>query len=420
VLQAMVEAGYLERAEAERIAAAGVASPVPQDKAGAHAADHAAVEAKRLLGGLSRDMVVRTTIDPAVMAAAQAAGEAAVGADPRLAGADLAVLVAEEDGAVRAMIGGRDYQSSAFNRATQARRQPGSTFKPFVFLAALEAGWRPEDVVNDTPIAVPTDQGPYAPANYKDRYYGPVTLTEAMSRSLNAAAVRLQEAVGRGNVVDAARKAGLSETADVGPALALGVTEQAPMEVLGAYMTLSSGGVRADPYLVEAVETPEGRGLYRRLPPPRREPAFAPASMVALDHMLRATVRQGSGVHARIEGHHAAGKTGTGQDSRDAWFAGYASGLVGVVWMGRDDNRPMGKGEGGVSGSGAPAKVWAAAMTAALDGRPAREPVPYAPRPKPAPEPDSFLDHLADLLGLPRERDEVGELIDEVTAEPAG
>jgi penicillin-binding protein 1A len=211
--------------------------------------------------------------------------------------------------------------------------------------------------------------------------------------------------VGRGRVISAARRAGLDGVEDVGPSLAFGVTSHTPWEVLAAYSTLSAGGRTAAPHLVASIETDRGQVLWRRRPI-EGEQVFEERHTAALSHMLHSVVERGSGVHARIEGHQAAGKTGTAQDSRDAWFAGYASGVVGVVWMGHDDNSPM-AGSGGVSGSGAPARVWKRAMTAALSGRPARPLLPYEP---PAPE-RSLLEHLAGLLGL-------GDGQDQAAADP--
>ena len=392
VLRAMTQAGYLTATQAEAVIADGVAGIADAGSIGGYAADAALAEMRARLGSPSVEVVVTTTVDAGLTARVAGALEAEMTAEPLTAGAEGAVILMEEDGAVRALVGGRNYAESAYDRARLARRAPGSTFKPFVYLAALEAGWRPEDLVDDSPVVIETDEGPYEPGNYLGRYYGAVTLTESLRRSLNAPAVRLQEAVGRGAVVDVARRAGL-DPRDVGPALALGVTEETPLAVAGAYAALSSGR-RAAPYLVAEVRTTDGDVLYRarRTPGPQ---VIADADRVALDHMMRAVVREGSGVHARLEGHRAAGKTGTGQDSRDAWFAGYASGLVGVVWMGRDDYAPMTADGTGLSGSGAPARVWRAAMTAGLEGRAPRPVTPYVPLPKE----EGLLDHLAGLLG---------------------
>ncbi|MBB4657667.1 PBP1A family penicillin-binding protein [Parvularcula dongshanensis] len=413
VLAAMVDAGYLTASQAERIEAEGIASVVPRDDSNAYGADAAVAEARRVLGGIGRNVVVTTTLDAAAGRGVAQSVEDVLGADPRVDPAvEAAVLLAEEDGAIRVMIGGRDYARSTFNRATLARRQPGSVFKPFVYLAGLESGLRPESIVDDSPIRI----GTYAPDNYKDRYYGEVSLTEAMARSLNAAAVRVQEEAGRSRVVSVARRAGLSGASDTGPALALGVIEATPVEILQSYATLSTGGVPSEPYLVTRIATPDGRVLYEHRPPPPGLPVFAERDMVALGHMLQAVVHSGSGVRAAVPGHLAAGKTGTGQDSRDAWFAGYASGLVGVVWLGRDDFGPMEGPKGAVTGAGAPAVLWSQAMRIGLEGRPARDPVPYAPEP----DEKSLFEHLAALLTRRSpDDDQIADLIQEIRAQPA-
>ena len=388
VLRAMVNAGYLTATQADAVIADGIASVQDAPSSGSYAADAALAELRERVGTPSVEVTVVTTVDAALTAQVTRALDTEMTAEPLTADAEGAVILMEEDGRVRALVGGRDYAASPYDRTRLARRAPGSTFKPFVFLAAVEAGWRPESLVDDSPVEI---EG-YAPGNYKDRYYGEVSLTEALRRSLNAPAIRLQEAAGREAVVNLARRVGLGAE-DVGPALALGVTEQTPLAVANAYAALSSGR-RASPYLISEVRTAQGDVLYRARTAPGPQ-VVAEADRVALDHMLRAVVREGSGVHARVPGHAAAGKTGTGQDSRDAWFAGYASGLVGVVWMGHDDFAPMGDDEGALSGSGAPARVWSAAMTAGLEGRPPRAPIPYVP----APKEEGLLDHLAGLLG---------------------
>lgn len=388
VLRAMVDAGYLTATQAEAVIADGIAKADAEQITSSYAADAALAELRQRVGNPSVEVTVVTTLDADLIAQASAALNTQMEADLATQGAEGAVVLMEEDGRIRALVGGRNYAASPYDRTRLASRAPGSTFKPFVYLAALEAGWRPESLIDDSPVDI---EG-YEPGNYKDRYYGDVTLTEALRRSLNAPAVRLQEAVGRQAVVDVARRTGLSAH-DIGPALALGVTEETPLGVAAAYGALSSGR-RAAPYLISEVRTSGGDVLYRARTQPRPV-VIQEANLVALDHMMRAVVTEGSGVHARIAGHQAGGKTGTGQDSRDAWFAGYASGLVGVVWMGRDDFSPMTGPTGGLSGAGAPARVWATAMSAGLEGRSPRVPVPYVP----APQEEGLLEHLAGLLG---------------------
>lgn len=419
VLSAMVEAGFLTTAEAQHISEAGVASVVHEDRRVAYAVDHAVVEAKRLLGSFTEDVTVQTTIDAALIHHVISARERIAAADPLYTPqVQTAALVLEEDGAIRGLIGGNDYKESVYNRATQANRQPGSVFKPFVYLAALENGWWPEDEIEDAPIKI----GTYEPTNYKDTYAGFVSINEAMRRSLNAAVINLQEEVGRDKVVATARRMGLRHVDDIGPALALGVMEATPLDIAQSFLPFSNGGVPATPYIVEQITDAQGARLYQRSALPTRLAEIDPPTLAAFDYMMRAVVHSGSGGRARISGHYAAGKTGTSQDSRDAWFAGYASGMVGVVWLGKDNDTPMDNGRAYMSGSGAPAQLWAAMMSAALEGRPARPPLPYTPRPAP---PKNLFEHLANILGgggdddaMPTpapEPDSLSQLIDEVS-----
>jgi penicillin-binding protein 1A len=411
VLDAMVEARIITPQQAKDARLAGIARPVAGDTSAAYAADHAVTEAERLLGRIDRDIVIETTIDAGMTRRAAAERAVIAAEDPAWTPEiQTAILALEESGEIRVLIGGNDYATSVYNRATQARRQPGSVFKTFVYLAALEDGWRPEDQINDAPVVI----AGYEPGNYKDRYYGPVSLTEAMYRSLNAAAIRLQERVGRPHVIDVARRLGLGEIDDSGPSLALGVMSTTPLDVARSFLPLSNGGHAATPYIVDTIRDADGRAIYRTLPSFEGQPVIDAEVLVAFDHMLRSVVTHGSGVRARVPGHVAAGKTGTSQDSRDAWFAGYASGMVGVVWVGRDDDRSM-EGPGGtISGSRAPAQIWAATMATVLEGRQPREPVPYVPRP----QPKSLFEHLADVLNVrrpervePAEDDAMGELL---------
>ncbi|MEM6649163.1 MAG: PBP1A family penicillin-binding protein, partial [Pseudomonadota bacterium] len=354
VLNAMVEAGYLSAKDAQKIAANGVAQVYTKDQYHAYAVDHAVAEAQIKLGGFTKDITIWTTIDTPALKQAALARDSIEAQDPLYTDkVETAFLALEEDGAIRILVGGNNYSKSVYNRATQAKRQPGSVFKPFVYLAALEQGWYPDDIIDDSPIMV----GKYRPTNYKNRYYGEVPLTEAMSRSLNAAVIRLQERVGRHHVVDVARRAGFEGIDDVGASLALGVVETTPLTVAKSFLPLSNGGYPYTPYIIRQIEDTRGEILYTYAPPLLKTAIFDPQTLIAFDHMMRTVVHSGSGVRARIPGHHAAGKTGTSQDSRDAWFAGYVSGIVGVVWLGKDDNSPMEEGRGYISGSRTPATL---------------------------------------------------------------
>ena len=421
VLAAMVDAGFLKASTAKHIKASGIATVIEDDRRLDYAVDHAVAEAERLLGGFTHDVVLHTTLDASLVHQMVAARQLVADGDPLYTDeVQTAALILEEDGAIRGLIGGNDYRHSVYNRATQAMRQPGSVFKPFVYLAALEEDWRPEDLIDDSPIEI----GKYRPQNYRDRYYGEVPLTEAMSRSLNAAVIRLQEEIGRHRVVNVARRAGFPPINDSGPALALGVLEATPLDVAQSFLPLSNGGYPYTPYILNRIESTEGERLYvYRAPMPAA--AFDPEILAAFDHMMYQVVRSGSGFRAHVPGHYAAGKTGTSQDSRDAWFAGYASGMVGVVWLGKDDDTPMGTGRHSISGSGSPARLWSAMMTAALTDRPARLPRPYTPKPRAK----TLFDHLSDILGgkkasqvddnavesQPKAQDDLSRLLEDMT-----
>ncbi|MFN3961054.1 MAG: transglycosylase domain-containing protein [Parvularculaceae bacterium] len=361
VLDAMLAAGFITAEEAKAAAASAVRVGPSRFAGAPYFVDHAIAEARTRSNGVDADLVVRTTLDPAINEAADlglVAGAARAGLDPEI---EAAVVILDGEGRIRALSGGRDYRRSQFNRATTARRQPGSAFKPFVFLAALEAGASPHDVVEDAPVRI----GDWAPANYKNQYFGAVTIAEALSRSLNGATVRLQEDAGRGAVRLAARRMGLVSPLSQGPALALGVDAVSPLELAGAYVPLVNGGYRVEPHAVASLATSDGEIIYRRNAN-LVAVAASPGSIAALNDMLRAVVTQGTGRAAALSRYEAYGKTGTTQESRDAWFVGHAGGLVCAVWIGRDDNRPMGD----ITGGKAPAVIWREVMERVLEVRP--------------------------------------------------
>lgn len=360
VIDAMEKAKFITAIDAARARRETVVLAAPRFAAAPYFVDHIITEARGLTAGLDADLIIRTTFDPKLQAALERGAAAGLSLEPLPSGTQMAAVILDAEGGVRAMVGGRDYRVSQYNRATQALRQPGSAFKPFVFLAALEAGWRPETAVFDAPIAI----GKWAPDNYGGVYHGEVTLREALSRSLNSATIRVQERVGRGAVRICARRMGLDRVATRGPALALGVDAVSPLDLAGAYAPLVNGGFRVGTHAIDSIKTADGALVYRR-DPAMRDVAASLRSVAALNDMLRTVVARGTGRAAAIPGWNAAGKTGTTQDSRDAWFAGHAGGLVAVVWVGRDDNRPM----DGVTGGGAPAVIWREAMRRALEDR---------------------------------------------------
>jgi penicillin-binding protein 1A len=261
------------------------------------------------------------------------------------------------DGAVSALVGGVDYRRSEFNRVTQAHRQPGSAFKPFVYLAALQAGISPWEWRDDRPV----DVAGYQPANYKDAHYGRLRLADALARSVNTITVNLAQEVGIAKVAAAAHQAGISSPLENNASLALGTNEVTPLELASAYGFFANGGHVVTPFLVSRIENAAtGAVLYQH------EDASTPILMNDQVHkdmnaMLYQVVTAGTGTAARLAGREAAGKTGTTQDYRDAWFAGFTHDHVAVAWVGNDDNHPMRR----VTGGSIPALLWRTVMTAA-------------------------------------------------------
>lgn len=353
VLGAMVETGAISAAQA-REAGAAIAFPPPPPRESGWFADWAAEQAATLVPP-NADAVLTTTLDlrlQRVVEAKLAGVLAGPGAQDGV-GEGAVVVLDAASGAVRAMAGGRDWRAGAFNRAVTARRQPGSAFKPFVWLAALEAGRTPDDTVLDAPVNV----GGWRPANFDGRYRGTVTLETALAQSLNTAAVRLEmESGGPRYVTAIARRLGLTGRLPDDATLALGTGEASLLELASAYSAFFNGGRRAAPVAVTG-----GRAGGAALPIPDNPPeqAMEPGHAEMMARMLAAAVRGGTGRAAAIRGRAVAGKTGTTQDNRDAWFVGWVGagsrgGLVIAVWLGNDDNAPM----KGVTGGGLPARLF--------------------------------------------------------------
>jgi penicillin-binding protein 1A len=361
VVDAMLDAGFITHEQADLAYRSPVKIGASQFSGAPYFVDYALSEAKSAAKGVDADLTIRTSFDPALQDALEmglSAGLALSRLDPSI---EIAAIIMDGDGAVKAMAGGRDYRISQFNRATHARRQPGSAFKPFVYLAALELGGDPLDIVEDAPVSV----GKWSPENYKGKYFGEVTMTEALARSLNGATVRVQEQTGRGAVRLVARRMGFKGLLTQGPALALGVDAVTPLELAGAYAPFANGGYSITPHSVERVDLSDGGRVFVRKTS-YVDAAAAPQSIRKLNDMLAAVTEWGTGKAAKLSRYQARGKTGTTQANRDAWFAGHAGGLVCVVWVGRDDDKPMGE----VTGGGAPAIVWREIMERALIARP--------------------------------------------------
>jgi penicillin-binding protein 1A len=315
-----------------------------------------------LVGHVDEDLKVDTTIDPALQAAAEKALVEELAQKGQKFDVEQGALVAmTPDGAVRAMVGGRNYAESQFNRAVAAKRQPGSAFKPFVYLTALEHGLTPDTVREDKPIAL---KG-WKPENYGRQYLGPVTLTQALSQSLNTVSVRLTLELGPANVAKTAYRLGIASKLEPNPSLALGTSEVSLIELVAAYAPFANGGSAIATHVVERVRTVAGKTLYTR-----RAPNFGhviePRYVGMMNAMMHETLVSGTAHSAQLASWPAAGKTGTSQDFRDAWFIGYTSHLVTGVWLGNDDSSPTRKATGG----GLPVEIWSHFMKPAHQGVP--------------------------------------------------
>jgi penicillin-binding protein 1A len=376
VLAAMAEAKFITEAQAQ----ASIALPVTSVKpAGAgtvnYVADWVGEVLDDLIGQIEQSIVVETTIDPKLQATAEAAVIDELAAKSVKFDVTQGALVAmNPDGAVRAMVGGRNYSESQYNRAVTAKRQPGSAFKPFVYLTAIEAGLTPQTVRLDAPIEI---KG-WKPENYTHQYFGPVTLTQALAMSLNTVAVRLGLEVGPRNVVRTAHRLGISSKLEPNASIALGTSEVSLTELVGAYTPFANGGFAISPHVVTKIRTLDGKLLYMRQPDQQPNQVIEPRNVAAMNVMMEETLISGTARKAEIPGWQAAGKTGTSQDFRDAWFIGYTANLVTGVWLGNDDNSPTKKATGG----GLPVEVWTRFMRAAHQGVPvANLPVPQAASP---------------------------------------
>jgi penicillin-binding protein 1A len=314
-----------------------------------------------LLGGGHAEVVVETTLDANLQRRANEIVSKALSKQGEALGASqAAVVVLDTDGGIRALVGGRNYAESQFNRAVKARRQPGSAFKPFVYLTALESGMTPDTVAYDLPLSIDG----WAPRNDNGQYVGEITLRRALAQSVNTVAVRLNQTLGRGKTIQTAHKLGVKSELREGPSLPLGTSEVTLLEMTGAYGVFGNGGTAIEPHAIRRVRMSSGRVLFVR-DVPRTEQIVDPLTVGAINDMLNAALVSGTGKRAGIANHPAAGKTGTTQDFRDAWFIGYTSHLTAGVWMGNDNGHAMNHAMGG----GLPAEIWRQLMEAAHEGK---------------------------------------------------
>jgi penicillin-binding protein 1A len=363
VIDGMVDAGFITQAQAEQ---AGTQSTAAEDgrplpPAARYFADWALDQVSAYIGYSNADLIVQTTLDPRMQGIAEHDLNAVLAKEGQKQHAGQGALVSlTPDGAVRAMVGGTDYQQSQYNRATQAMRQPGSSFKAFVYLAAFEQGLTPDARFVDAPISI----GNWSPDNYNDKYYGEVSLREGFARSLNSVAVQLCQRVGPARVVETAKRLGIDTPLGADASIALGTSETTVLEMTGAYATFANRGQGVLPYGITRIATRQGQVLYQRQGSGLGAVA-SPAAVREMLDVLSATVDWGTGHGAQID-RPAAGKTGTSQNYHDAWFIGLTSSLVTGVWVGNDDNKPMNK----VTGGSLPVKIWHDYMLDALQGTP--------------------------------------------------
>jgi len=363
VLRLMEDQGYLSAAEATtaQAAPATLSQAARQDRGGAFADWIMASGPDFLTRDTTEDVIIGTTFDPAMQAAAEAAladvfeNQVRAGSE-----AQAAIVVMSADGAVRAMVGGRDTAGTGlFNRASQAMRQTGSSFKPFVYAAALDLGWRFDDLILDAPLTITIPgSGPWSPENYTGEFYGEVTLTEALARSLNTAAVRLSEEVGRDLVRTVAAAFGIASDLAAGPALALGASEATLIEMTGAYAGILNGGSAVLPFGVQELRlVGDANPMFAQMTG-IQERVISESAARQLTYMMSMAVAEGTGQRARLADRPVAGKSGTTNSQRDAWFVGFTGDYVAGVWMGYDDNSPL----TGVTGGGLPAEIWRQTM----------------------------------------------------------
>jgi len=364
VLKAMEEAGFLEEAEFKKL---DNLPPAPQRKPSSgdtirYFTDYIVDQVEGITGLPEGDIVVQTTLDKDIQTQAETAITKAVlthGEAHQLTQGAAVVLAL--DGAIVAMVGGRDYDISEYNRVTNALRSPGSSFKPIVYLSALEHGLNPDSLIIDEPIT----QGRYRPQNYGNEYYGEVTLTEALTRSLNTVAVRLMQQVGPEAVIGLARRLGITAELEPNLSLALGSSGVPMIEMATAYASLGRGGMAVEPFAIITIKAEDGTVLFEQ-PKERTGRQVVQRSLVyQLTTMMQAVVQFGTGQAAQGP-YVAAGKTGTSQDFRDAWFIGFTDRYAAAVWVGNDDNSPMKRVTGGLI----PASIWREIMTEASAKQP--------------------------------------------------
>jgi len=363
VLSSMEREGFITQEQADE-ARTNPAQPIAFENTDGqqYFVDFVIEDIRALIGETDRNLLVTTTLDRDLQASAEERLAFRMDRDGESVAAGQAALITlSPDGAIRAMVGGRNYAESQFNRAVQAQRQPGSAFKPFVYLTALENGFTPNTIMIDEPVEI----GNWRPTNYGGRHIGPVPLADALRQSINTISAQLTDAVGPGNVAATANRLGIQSELAAFPSIALGASEVNLLELTSAYIPFETGGARYEPYAITEIRAEDGSVLYSRDAP---EPEFVIDPDVAgqMTDMLYQVVEGGTGAAANLGRREAAGKTGTTQEWRDAWFIGFTANYVTGVWVGNDDDSPMDR----VAGGGLPALVWRDYMAEAHEGLP--------------------------------------------------
>jgi len=363
VLNNMVRSNYITK-EMGQLAVDEPASIVRRKSGRSHQyiVDWVMKQLPGFIGVPKQDIIVETTVDPRLQVLAERAVTMVLDREGKKKNASQAALVALDGrGAVRALVGGRSYSASQFNRAVTAKRQPGSAFKPFVYLTALENGFSPDSMVLDKPIRI---KG-WSPKNYNNKYRGEVSLRNSFASSLNTVAVRLAQKVGTGKVLKTARRLGIKTRMHKNPSMALGTAELSPLELTGAYVPFANGGEGVLPFVINRIRTKSGTVIYARL-------GSGPGKVIKnkqldqINDLLAAVTKYGTGSKANFGDRPIAGKTGTSQDFRDAWFVGFSAQLTTGVWVGNDDGSPMKR----VTGGGLPTTIWRNFMAPAHKGFP--------------------------------------------------
>lgn len=367
VLLNMVDAGFLKEKDVAPTMANYAKSPSHQAEGGdvRYYTDWIVDEIPGVVGQVDEDLIVRTTLDTKLQTEAQDALQNVISVEgPKKNVTQGAIVAMKPDGAVQALVGGMSYAQSQYNRATQAKRQPGSSFKLFVYLSALEAGLTPLTTVEDAPISIQIGNKTWSPQNFEvGGYRGEIPMVEAIRYSLNTVSVRLSQYVGINKVADMAMRLGIPNV----PAhysIALGSVEATLLEMTSAYATLPNGGKRAVPYGIMSIRTRDGKELFKR-ENVEGDPVLAKGTVEMMNYLLMDVATRGTGAKAALAGHQTAGKTGTSSDYKDAWFVGFTGQMATGVWVGNDDNKPMKK----VTGGSLPATIWHDFMTKAMEGQ---------------------------------------------------